>query len=64
MTNFENRKLREEIEHLKIEVDSEKEWNEIPEELKPTSKGRWDQMKNEKKTQASRRLGFPNTRGF
>ena len=63
MSDFENRKLQEQIDHLKIEIEYEKEWNSIPESLKPTSKGRWEQMCNERKTQASRRLGFPNTRG-
>ncbi|MFW6312012.1 MAG: hypothetical protein ACOC1K_07240 [Nanoarchaeota archaeon] len=53
-----NRELEEKIEHLRIDLDSEKEWNSIPESLKPTSKSRWDQMTNEKKTNVSRRLGM------
>lgn len=63
MEDFEYRKLQEQVDHLKIEMESEREWNKIPKSQKPTSKGRWDQMKNERKGQASRRLGFPNTRG-
>lgn len=54
------RKLEERIIHLELDVKYEQEWNEIPEALKPTSKSRWNQMKNEAKTQESRRLGFPS----
>lgn len=64
MNNFEYRKLQESIEHLKIEVQYQKEWNNIPESLKPTSKGRWDQIMKEEQLQVSRKLGFPNSRGF
>ncbi len=53
------RQLEERISHLEIEVKMEREWNQIPEELKPTSKGRWEQMKGELKAQESRRLGWP-----
>ena len=53
------RQLEERIAHLEIEVKMEREWNQIPEELKPTSKGRWEQMKGELKAQESRRLGWP-----
>ena len=55
-----NRKLEERVAHLEIDVEYEKEWNKIPDSLKPTSKGRWDQMRDNKKTQESRRLGFPS----
>lgn len=54
------RKLEERIAHLELDVKYEHEWNVIPDSLKPTSKGRWNQMKNEGKDQESRRLGFPN----
>lgn len=53
------RQLEERLRHLEIEVRSEREWNQIPESQKPTSKGRWDQMKQEQKNQESRRLGWP-----
>ena len=53
------RQLEERIAHLEIEVKMEREWNQIPEQLKPTSKGRWEQMKGELKAQESRRLGWP-----
>jgi hypothetical protein len=53
------RQLEERIRHLEIEVKMQREWNEIPESLKPTSKGRWDQMAEELKAQESRRLGWP-----
>jgi hypothetical protein len=53
------RQLEERIAHLEIEVKMEREWNQIPEELKPTSKGRWDQMTGELKAHESRRLGWP-----
>jgi hypothetical protein len=53
------RQLEERIAHLEIEVKMEREWNQIPEELKPTSKGRWNQMAEELKAQESRRLGWP-----
>jgi hypothetical protein len=53
------RQLEERLAHLEIEVKMNREWNEIPESLKPTSKGRWEQMKGELKTQESRRLGWP-----
>ena len=53
------RQLEERITHLEIEVKMEREWNQIPEQLKPTSKGRWEQMKGELKAQESRRLGWP-----
>jgi hypothetical protein len=59
MDNRRERQLEERIAHLEIEVKSEREWNEIPESLKPTSKGRWDQMAGELKAQESRRLGWP-----
>ena len=52
------RQLEERLRHLEIEVKMEREWNQIPEALKPTSKGRWDQMAGELKAQESRRLGF------
>jgi hypothetical protein len=45
------RQLEERIAHLEIEVKMEREWNQIPEELKPTSKGRWNQMAEELKAQ-------------
>lgn len=64
MSDFEYRKLQEQIEHLKIEVEHEKEWNSYPEGSKPTSKGRWEQMMSKSKNQASRRLGWPNSRGI
>jgi len=53
------RQLEERLRHLEIEVRSEREWNQIPESQKPTSKSRWDQMKQEQKNQESRRLGWP-----
>ena len=53
------RQLEERLAHLEIEVKMNREWNEIPESLKLTSKGRWEQMKGELKTQESRRLGWP-----
>ena len=53
------RQLEERIAHLEIEVKMEREWNQIPEQLKPTSKGRWEQMKGELKARESRRLGWP-----
>mgnify|MGYP000678022345 FL=1 len=53
------RQLEERLHHLEIEVKMEREWNQIPEQLKPTSKGRWEQMKGELKAQESRRLGWP-----
>jgi hypothetical protein len=53
------RQLEERIAHLEIEVKMERGWNQIPEQLKPTSKGRWEQMKGELKAQESRRLGWP-----
>ena len=60
MENKRERQLEERIRHLEIKVSREREWNEIPESLKPTSKGRWDQMTRERKNQESRRLGWPN----
>ena len=54
------KRLEERIAHLELDVKYEQEWNEIPDSLKPTSKGRWNQMRDEMKTQESRRLGFPN----
>jgi len=57
--NRRERQLEERIAHLEIEVKMEREWNQIPEQLKPTSKGRWEQMKGELKAQESRRLGWP-----
>jgi hypothetical protein len=48
------RELRKEISDLKIEIDSERRWNEIPEVLKPTSKSRWDQLKEKRKAQNRR----------
>jgi hypothetical protein len=57
--NRNERQLEERIRHLEIEVKMQREWNEIPESLKPTSKGRWDQMTGELKAQESRRLGWP-----
>ena len=60
MDNKRERQLEERISHLEIEVRREREWNEIPESLKPTSKGRWDQMTRERQNQESRRLGWPN----
>ncbi len=53
------RQLEERLAHLEIEVKMNREWNEIPESLKPTSKGRWEQRKGELKIQESRRLGWP-----
>ena len=52
------RQLEEKLRHLEIEVRMEREWNQIPESLKPTSKSRWDQMAGELKAQESRRLGW------
>jgi len=57
--NRNERQLEERIRHLEIEVKMQREWNKIPQSLKPTSKGRWDQMAEELKTQESRRLGWP-----
>jgi len=57
--NKRERQLEERLAHLEIEVKMNREWNEIPESLKPTSKGRWEQMKGELKAQESRRLGWP-----
>ena len=51
------RQLEERLAHLEIEVKMNREWDEIPESLKPTSKGTWEQMKGELKAQESRRLG-------
>lgn len=53
------RQIEERLEHLEIDAKYDREWNSIPESMKPTSKGRWEQIKNELKGQASRRLGFP-----
>jgi hypothetical protein len=53
------RQLEERLAHLEIEVKMNREWDEIPESLKPTSKCRWEQMKGELKAQESRRLGWP-----
>lgn len=60
MSETDNKRLEERIAHLELDVKYEREWNLIPEELKPTSKSRWDQIRDEAKTQESRRLGFPN----
>jgi len=57
---MDNRKLEEHISHLEIDLQYEKEWNDIPESQKPTSKGRWEQMAAEQKVNESRRLGWPN----
>lgn len=54
------RQLEERVTHLEIDQKWEKEWESFPDSQKPTSKGRWDQMKEEVKLQESRRLGFPN----
>lgn len=54
------RQLEESIAHLEIEIKSGQEWNKFPEELKPTSKSRWDQMTQNLKNQESRRLGWPS----
>lgn len=54
------KKLEERIVHLELDTKYENEWNKIPEDLKPTSKGRWNQMKNDAKAQESRRLGWPS----
>lgn len=59
MDDRRERQLEERIAHLEIEVKSQQEWDQIPESLKPTSKGRWDQMAGELKAQESRRLGWP-----
>ena len=56
----DNKKLEERIAHLELDVKYEQEWNAIPDSLKPTSKSRWNQMRDDMKTQESRRLGFPN----
>ena len=61
--SYNQRKQWEKIEHLKIDLKREREWNQIPESLKPTSKSRWNQMGQEEKNQESRRLGWPNSRG-
>ena len=53
-------KLEERLRHLEIEVSREREWNNIPDSLKTTSKGRWDQLTQKRKSQESRRLGWPN----
>ena len=37
------------ITQLEIDVRREREWNDIPESLKPTSKSRWDQMSRKTK---------------
>jgi hypothetical protein len=56
----QQRQLEERIAHLEIEIKMQQEWNEIPESLKPTSEGRWEQMKCELQAQESRRLGWPS----
>ena len=60
--NFINR-LKEGIAYLRINIRYEFEWINIPKAIKPTSKGRWNQMRNEQKENQSRRLGWPS-RGF
>jgi len=49
--------LEIEIKHLRCEIDAEKRWNETPPTLR-TSRGRFDQMTNERKNNISRSLGW------
>ena len=60
MSSKRERQLEERLRHLEIEIKAERQWNNIPDPLKPTSKGRWDQMTEELKTQESRRLSWPS----
>lgn len=54
------RQLEERIEHLEIESKMNNKWNNTPKSQMLLSKGRFNQIKQEMKTQASRRLGFPS----
>ena len=60
MSSKRERQLEERLRHLELEIKAERQWNNIPDPIKPTSKGRWDQMTEELKTQESRRLGWPS----
>jgi hypothetical protein len=61
MSDRRERELEERLRHLEIDMKSQREWDNIPESQKPTSKGRWEQMANEQKNQESRRLGWPRS---
>lgn len=54
MSDNELQKLREQVERLRMDIESERRWNEIPEALKPTSKSRWDQINQNNQNNISR----------
>lgn len=52
-----NNTLEARIAALEIQVRRNSEWNDIPESLKPTSKGRWNQLVEKEQAKEARKLG-------
>lgn len=62
MDNRTERLLEERIAHLEVDIKMDREWNDTPKSRMLLSKGRFEQIRQEMKSQESRRLGFPKNK--